>query len=100
MIPGERNCDAPGLSELDRICQEIDDDLPESQGVGANLRAWLRNIGPEFNLLGFSPNAHCRETRGYKLRRIQYLFVELCFTELDFGDIEHVGNDFEEMLSR
>jgi hypothetical protein len=58
-----------------------------------------RNIRPEFNLLGFGLNAHCRETRGDNLRGIQHFFVERCLTELDFGDIEHVGNDFEKMLS-
>src|SRR4051812_31426258 len=59
----------------------------------------MGNIGPEFNLLGFGLYAHCRKTRGDKLRRIQHFFVELCFAELDFGYIEHVGNEFEEMLS-
>src|SRR5258708_4638467 len=58
----------------------------------------MRNIGPEFDLLGLRLNAHCRETRGDNLRRIQYLFVEFWLAGPDFGDIEHVGNEFEEML--
>ena len=88
--PGPDRNLASGLGELDRVGQEVDEDLLELTFVGPQRRQLVRDLERELQLLFAGALSNQRQRGTNEAGNVDVLFAEVVRPELDLGEIQSI----------
>ena len=95
-----RDLDLAGFRELDGIAHEVDEDLPQSRGIGLNgLRDGTDVLQVQGQALGLGPHPHQRDHVAEDGQGRDGQAFDLQLAGLDLGEIEDVVDQAQEVVA-
>src|SRR5271170_4024262 len=99
-LTANRQGDATGLGELDRIADKIDEDLSQTGGIRDQCaRQFAVERVAEVELL--FRRAQCQKIEGPldTFPQVKRMYLELQFSRFDFRKVENIVDDREEVVA-
>ncbi len=99
-VAGDVNGDFTVIGELDGVGEEVDEDLPEAGDVADDSVGRARGkLGEERDFFLGGTRGEETDGGGHTLEERERRELYLEFARLDFGEIENVVNDAQEMIA-